>query len=122
MQKATFVGEGGKEEKLYVSPNITFGALHIYDSNKQRIPIDILVEKQYIGKEFAESLKIRASQLQKPEQTQKQEQPQSQKQDLNQAQKQEPTQSLKQEQKQTKKQKQKNDEPAKKHSRKQKMH
>jgi len=96
--------------------------LHVYDSNKQRIPIDTLVEKQYIGKEFAESLKMRVIQQLKPEQSQKQESSQSQKQDLNQAQKQEPTQSLKQEEKQTNKHKQKNDAPVKKHSRKQKMH
>lgn len=48
LQKVTFKGADGKDEKLYISPNITFGSLNIYDENKQRIPTEKLVEKQYI--------------------------------------------------------------------------
>lgn len=106
LQKATFVGSDGSEEKLYISPNITLGALNVYDQNKERIPTEQLVEKQYIGKELAEQLKQRVSQQQKQEQKEKQEPPPTQKQD--------------QKQKQT--QKQKNDQPEKKQSRKQKAH
>lgn len=106
LQKATFVGNDGSEEKLYISPNITLGALNVYDQNKERIPTEQLVEKQYIGKELAEQLKQRVSQQQKQEQKEKQEPPPTQKQD--------------QKQKQT--QKQKNDQPEKKQSRKQKAH
>jgi hypothetical protein len=51
------VGNDGKEEKLYISPNITLGALNVYDLNKQRLTTETLVEKQYIGKELAEQLK-----------------------------------------------------------------
>lgn len=120
MQKATFVGEGGREEKLYVSPNITYGALNVYDMNKQRIPTEALAEKQYIGKEFGDSLKQRASQQQKPEQAQKQEPAQSQKPELIQSQTQGSTLSQKEEKKQA--HKQKNDAPVKKHSRKPKVH
>jgi hypothetical protein len=79
LQKATFVGPDGKEEKLFVSPNITFGSLNVYDQNKQRMPTETLVEKQYIGKELAEKLtervrqqeqqKVQPPQQQKPEQT-----------------------------------------------------
>ncbi|HRP55031.1 hypothetical protein [Agriterribacter sp.] len=54
LQKATFVGSDGSEEKLYISPSITLGALNVYDQNKERIPTEQLVEKQYIGKELAE--------------------------------------------------------------------
>ena len=108
LQKATFVGEGGKEERLYISPNITLGALNVYDQNKERIPTDKLVEQQYIGKELAEQLKQRVSQQQKQEQKEKQDSP--------------PTQGK--EQKQQQAQKQKNDQPEKKQkqSRKQKVH
>lgn len=106
LQKATFVGSDGKEEKLYVSPNITLGALNVYDQNKERMSTEKLVEKQYIGKELAEQLKQRISQQQKQEQKEKQEPPQTRKQD----------------QKQKQEQKQKNDQPVKKQSRKQKAH
>lgn len=106
LQKATFVGADGKEEKLYISPAITLGALNVYDQNKERIPTEKLVEKQYIGKEFAEQLKQRVNQQQKPEQKEKQESASSQK----------------KEQKQKQVQKQKIDEPVKKQSRKQKAH
>lgn len=83
LQKATFVAPDGKEEKLFISPNITFGSLNVYDQNKQRMPTETLVEKQYIGKELAEKLtervnqqqqqKVQAPPQQKPEQTPKQE-------------------------------------------------
>jgi hypothetical protein len=83
LQKATFVGPDGKEEKLLISPNITFGSLNVFDQNKQRMPTETLVEKQYIGKELAEKLtervnqqqqqRIQAPPQQKPEQTPKQE-------------------------------------------------
>ena len=106
LQKATFVGSDGKEEKLYISPNITLGALNVYDQNKERLSTERLVEKQYIGKELAEQLKQRVSQQQKPEQKEKQE----------------PSQTQKEDQKQKQVQKQKNDQPVKKQSRKQKAH
>jgi hypothetical protein len=64
LQKATFVGPDGKEEKLFISPNITLGALNVYDQNKQRLPTETLVEKQYIGKELAEKLTERVAQQQ----------------------------------------------------------
>jgi hypothetical protein len=106
LQKATFVGNDGKEEKLYISPNITLGALNVYDQNKQRLTTETLVEKQYMGKELAEQLKQRVSQQQKQEQKEKQE----------------PLQTQKQDQKQKQTQKQKNDQPLKKQNRKQKVH
>ncbi|MES2648069.1 MAG: hypothetical protein V4717_14425 [Bacteroidota bacterium] len=56
LQKATFVGPDGKEEKLFVSPSITTGSLNVYDENKQRIPTDKLLEKQYIGNDLASRL------------------------------------------------------------------
>jgi hypothetical protein len=83
LQKATFVGPDGKEEKLFISPNITFGSLNVYDQNKQRMPTETLVEKQYIGKELAAKLtervtqqqqqKVQTPQQQKSEQTPKEE-------------------------------------------------
>ncbi|HTN06456.1 hypothetical protein [Agriterribacter sp.] len=106
LQKATFVGNNGSEEKLYISPNITLGALNVYDLSKQRLTTETLVEKQYIGKELADQLKQRVSQQQKQEQKEKQE----------------PAPSQKKEQKQKQAQKQKTDEPVKKQSRKQKVH
>ncbi|HTE25720.1 hypothetical protein [Flavitalea sp.] len=81
--------------------------MKVFDQQKQRIPTETLVEKQYIRIEPAEELKQRVSQQQKPEQTQKQEHATSQKQ--------------KQNQKQAQGQKQKNDAPVKKQTRKQKV-
>lgn len=106
LQKVTFVGNDGSEEKLYISPNITLGALNVHNQNKERIPTEQLVEKQYIGKELAEQLKQRVSQQQKQEQKEKPE----------------PAPSLKKELKKKQVQKQKSDEPVKKQSRKQKVH
>lgn len=106
LQKATFVGSNGNEEKLYISPNITLGALNVYDQNKERIPTEQLVEKQYIGKELAGQLKQRVSQLQMQEQKERPE----------------PAPSQKKEEKQKQAQKPKSDEPVKKQSRKQKVH
>ena len=80
LQKVTFVSGEGKEEKLYVSPHITTGALAVYDANKQRLTTDMLVEKGYIGKELAEGLKQQFSQSQKPEQKENLKQGQKQKQ------------------------------------------
>ena len=37
LQKATFIGADGKEEKLFISPAITVAALNVYDVNKQRL-------------------------------------------------------------------------------------
>lgn len=105
LQKATFVDKDGKEERLYISPAITLGALNVYDANKQRIPTDVLVEKNYIGRELAEQLKARIGQEQKPDQSQAQEN--AQKQGVSQSQK--------------VSQKQKTDEPKKKQTRKQKL-
>jgi hypothetical protein len=74
LQKATFVGKDGKEEKLYISPNITFGSLNVYDQNKQRMPTEALVEKQFIGYEFSQQLNERMKQQQKIQDGSKQEQ------------------------------------------------
>ena len=84
LQKATFVGPDGKEEKFFISPNITFGSLNVYDANKQRLPTETLVEKQYIGKELAEKLAERVAQQeqQKVQPTQKQEAEQTPKQEV----------------------------------------
>lgn len=79
LQKVTFVSGEGKEEKLYVSPHITTGALAVYDAAKQRMTTETLVEKGYIGKELAEGLKQRFNQSQKPEQKESQKQGQTQK-------------------------------------------
>jgi len=106
LQKVTFIDKDGREEKLYVSPNITLGVLNVHDQNKQRLTTEKLVEKQYIGKELADEIKQRISQQQKPEQKEKQEL----------------TLTPKQEQKQKQVQKQKNDAPSKKQTNKQKVH
>jgi hypothetical protein len=63
LQLATFVGNDGKEQKLFVSPNIPLNALRVYDANKQIVPTETLVEKGFIGKEFAEKLKENIEQI-----------------------------------------------------------
>lgn len=59
LQKATFVGAEGKEEKLYISPVVTMGQLNVYDLDKQRIPTDKLLERGLVGSELAAQLKER---------------------------------------------------------------
>ncbi|MFT3701361.1 MAG: hypothetical protein QM802_03285 [Agriterribacter sp.] len=61
LQKVTFVAGDGKEEKLFISPSITLGALNIYDTNKQRMTTEMLLEKQLIGKDVVASLNAKLS-------------------------------------------------------------
>jgi len=73
LQSVTFVGADGKQEKLFISPNIPLGSLNVYNNNKERIPTQDLVEKQYIGKDFGYQLTQRITDsIQKTEQSQKQ--------------------------------------------------
>jgi hypothetical protein len=90
LQKATFVGPDGKEEKLYIAPNITFGALNVYDQSKQRLPTETLVEKQYIGKELAEKLTERVAQQQQKNPTPQKETEETPKQEVKKTQRQKP--------------------------------
>ncbi|MBV4357309.1 hypothetical protein [Pinibacter aurantiacus] len=62
LQKATFVGADGKEEKLYISPVVTMSQLNVYDLDKQRIPTEKLLEKGLVGTELAVQLKERMKQ------------------------------------------------------------
>ncbi|MDH7459872.1 hypothetical protein QEG73_01240 [Chitinophagaceae bacterium 26-R-25] len=62
LQKATFVGADGKEEKLYVSPVVTMGQLNVYDLEKQRIPTEKLLERGLVGSELATQLREKMSQ------------------------------------------------------------
>lgn len=59
LQSVTFVGEGGKEEKLFIAPNIALGSLNVYTPDKQRLTTEQLVEKNFIGKDLAEQLTAR---------------------------------------------------------------
>jgi hypothetical protein len=65
LQKATFLDNQGKEEKLYISPNISFGSLNVFDPNRQRIPTEALVERGFIGHDLARQLVERVKQRQK---------------------------------------------------------
>jgi len=98
LQKVSFVGSDGKEEKLYISPHISFGVLNVYDLNKQKLTTEMLVERQYIGKEFLDQLKQNVSQqqkqMQKPEN--KDVHKTTQKQKVNNSEKPKPKQSRKQ--------------------------
>jgi hypothetical protein len=108
LQKVTFVGKDGQEEQLYISPNITLGALNVYDQNKQRITTEKLVEKDYIGKELAAEITKRIGGEKKTDQKQAPEKLNETKQEQKQIQSQRPTQKLdnkKKEKKQTNKQK-----------------
>lgn len=72
LQKATFTDKEGKEEKLYISPNITLGSMNVYDLDKKPLSLDKQIEKGYIKQEFAEQLKERLqniNQKQQPEGT-----------------------------------------------------
>ncbi len=57
LQLATFVDKDGKKEKLYTSPNIPLNALNVYDINRKPVPMDTLLEKGFVQKEFVEKLK-----------------------------------------------------------------
>lgn len=69
LQKATFVDWNGKEEKLYVSPNITLGTMNVYELEKKPLSIDKQLEKGYIKPEFAEQLKERIQNINQKQQT-----------------------------------------------------
>lgn len=69
LQKVTFVDKQGKEESLYVSPNIGLvkgGSLNVYALDKStKISVEAMVEKGYIGKELAQSINERMANFQK---------------------------------------------------------
>ena len=65
LQKVTFVDPQGKEDKLYISPNITLGALNVYDENRQRLTTEMLVDKQYLSPKAAGEIKQHYNQEQK---------------------------------------------------------
>lgn len=73
-QKVTFVDKDGKEEKLYVLPNLRSGSLNVYNLNRESIKLENLKEKQFINKDFAENLSVRLNANQQ-KQNQKQETP-----------------------------------------------
>jgi hypothetical protein len=74
LQSVTFIGVEGKQEKLFISPNVPLKSLNVYDLDKQRITTQTLVDKGYIGKEIAEEFKQRIESLrQKNGQPEKQE-------------------------------------------------
>ncbi|HMH35203.1 MAG TPA: hypothetical protein VK543_19340 [Puia sp.] len=54
LQKVTFVGKDGKEEKLYISPNITQRSLDVQDLNRQKIAPEKLSIELYLSKSLAE--------------------------------------------------------------------
>jgi hypothetical protein len=65
LQTVTFVASDGKEEQLYTSLQIGLvkgGSLNVYDLNKDRVAIDQLVEKGYMGKDLAQEIKERLTQ------------------------------------------------------------
>jgi hypothetical protein len=71
LQSVTFMADG-KEEKLFISPDIKVGALKVYDLDQKRVPLQTLVEKQFIGTEFAERLKQQIAGLQQKQEVPKQ--------------------------------------------------
>jgi hypothetical protein len=56
LQKATFTNKDGKEESLYVSPNITAGSLYVFDLNKKELPTEKLIQEGLIDKILGERL------------------------------------------------------------------
>lgn len=68
LQLATFVPEAGKEEKLYVSPDIKNAGLFIYNTDKKLVPVEEQLRQGLVSPELGERL-LQAAQL-KPEQKQ----------------------------------------------------
>jgi hypothetical protein len=67
LQKVTFVGHGGKEEALYTSPQIGLvagGSLNVYDLNKDKVSTEQLVEKGFVGQNFAQQINDRLTKRQ----------------------------------------------------------
>lgn len=56
LQSVTFVPKGSAEERLFVSPYIKMGSLHVYDENKKPIPTKQLVERNLISAELGQKL------------------------------------------------------------------
>jgi hypothetical protein len=63
MQLATFVNNEGRDVKLYTVPNISLGALNIYDKDRKPVSIDAQIENGYVQKEFGEKLKEKLQEL-----------------------------------------------------------
>lgn len=62
LQTVTFVGENGQQEKLYASLQIGLvegGSLNVFDVNKDKVPIQKLVENGYVGNDLVRQLKER---------------------------------------------------------------
>ncbi|MEO6686870.1 MAG: hypothetical protein ABIN24_12940 [Dyadobacter sp.] len=53
VKKVTFIGHKKQEEHLYISPNPILGILNVYDKHKQRLSTSEMVDKNYIGRDFA---------------------------------------------------------------------
>ncbi len=56
LQSATFIPKDNTEERLFISPNIKMGSLHVYDKNKKTISTDQLVERNLISREQGQKL------------------------------------------------------------------
>lgn len=55
LQSVTFKNSN-EEQKLFISPDIKLAALKVYDQDKQRVPLQYLVDKQFIGKDLSDRL------------------------------------------------------------------
>ena len=67
IKKVTFVGPRKQEDQLYISPDISRGSLDVRDKHKQKLSTDELVERKFISKDLAQSVKEISGQRQKVE-------------------------------------------------------
>ena len=65
LQLATFVGKDGKDEQLFVSPNIQVGCFDMVTVNKEPVSLEKQVEKGYITAEFAQKVQERLNQIER---------------------------------------------------------
>lgn len=80
LQSVTFMHKNGAEEKLFVTPDLKTGSLQVYDHDKQPLPVQQLVARNLISRQFGEKL-LEIEQLRQEQKTeQKKDQQQQQRQ------------------------------------------
>lgn len=72
LQSAKFVNRDGKEETLYVSPNIPVGYLNLSTANGKSLTPQQQAEKGFISQEFADKVIHRIAQIEQEKQQHKQ--------------------------------------------------
>jgi hypothetical protein len=65
LQLENFVGKDGRQESLFITPNIQVGCLDVFTIDKEPVSLKSQVEKGYITEEFAQKVQERLNQIER---------------------------------------------------------